>query len=52
MNAARVRDQVLASRRAQGLPDHVPAGRFLEELAAEVLAGEEEDRRGAAIDAA
>jgi hypothetical protein len=33
----RVRAQVLASRRAQGLQDTVPASRFLADLAAEVL---------------
>jgi hypothetical protein len=33
----RVRAQVVASRRAQGLQDTVPASRFLADLAAEVL---------------
>jgi hypothetical protein len=37
MNPAAVRAQVAESRRAQGLPDHVPAGRFLDQLAAQVL---------------
>jgi hypothetical protein len=34
-----VRRQVKASRRAQGLPEHVVAERFLDELAREVLGG-------------
>jgi hypothetical protein len=34
----RVRDQVVTSRRAQSLPDHVTADRFLDDLAREVLA--------------
>jgi hypothetical protein len=37
MTPDRVRDQVLASRREQGLPDQIPAGRFLDDLAAQVL---------------
>jgi hypothetical protein len=37
MNPATVRAQVVESRRAQGLPDHVPAGLFLDQLAAEIL---------------
>jgi hypothetical protein len=36
----RIRAQIVASRRAQGLRDSVPASRFLAELAAEVLAEE------------
>jgi len=35
--AAAVRTQVVESRRAQGLPDHVAAERFLDQLAREVL---------------
>ena len=34
-----IRRQVAASRRAQGLPEHVAAERFLDLLAAEVLDG-------------
>jgi hypothetical protein len=34
----RVRAQIVAARRAQGLQDTVPESRFLAELAAEVLA--------------
>jgi hypothetical protein len=34
-----IRRQVAASRKAQGLPEHVAAERFLDELAAEVLGG-------------
>jgi hypothetical protein len=34
----RIRAQILASRRAQGLQDSVPESRFLAELAADVLA--------------
>jgi len=34
----RIRAQVLAARKAQGLPDTVPASRFLAELADQVLA--------------
>jgi hypothetical protein len=34
----KIRAQVVASRRAQGLPDHVTAEAFLDRLAAEVLA--------------
>jgi hypothetical protein len=37
MNPATVRAQVVTSRRAQGLTDHVTAGRVLDQLAAEVL---------------
>jgi hypothetical protein len=36
----KIRAQVVASRRAQGLPDHVTAETFLDRLAAEVLAEE------------
>lgn len=36
----RVRAQVLASRRAQGLQDSVPESRFLAELVAKVLEGD------------
>jgi hypothetical protein len=36
MNRDRVREQVRRSRLDQGLPGHVTADRFLEELAAEV----------------
>ena len=36
---AKVRKQVRESRAAQGLPEHVTAERFLDELAAEVLGG-------------
>jgi hypothetical protein len=39
MNPAQVREQIAASRRAQGLPDHVTAGPFLDHLAAEVEGG-------------
>ena len=34
-----IRRQVAESRKAQGLPEHVAAERFLDELAAEVLGG-------------
>ena len=34
-----IRRQVQESRAAQGLPEHVTAERFLDELAAEVLGG-------------
>jgi hypothetical protein len=37
LDPARVREQVRASRRAQGLPETVTADRFLDQLAAEVL---------------
>lgn len=37
LDPARVREQIRASRRAQGLQDTVPASRFLDQLAAEVL---------------
>jgi hypothetical protein len=43
MNRERVRDQVQASRRAQGLPEHVTADRFLDQLAAEVLDHDREE---------
>lgn len=33
----RIRAQVAASRRAQGLPEHVADGRLLEELAAVIV---------------
>jgi hypothetical protein len=39
MTPAEIRRQVAESRRAQGLPEHVAADRFLDELAAEVLGG-------------
>jgi hypothetical protein len=42
----RIRAQIVASRRAQGLQDSVPESRFLAELAAEMLA--EEIKREAA----
>jgi hypothetical protein len=41
MTPAVVRDQVRTSRRAQGLPESVADGRFLDQLAAEVLDREE-----------
>jgi hypothetical protein len=44
----RVRAQVLASRRAQGLQDTVPESQFLADLAAEVVEQAEEITRGAA----
>jgi hypothetical protein len=40
MNQEQVREQVQESRKAQGLPEHVPAGPVLDQLAAEVLAEE------------
>jgi hypothetical protein len=36
---SRVRDQVIASRRDQGLPDTVTDDRLLQELTAEVVQG-------------
>jgi hypothetical protein len=41
MTRDQTRAQILALRRAQGLQDSVPAGQFLAELAAEVLAQED-----------
>jgi hypothetical protein len=40
---AKVRAQVQESRKAQGLPETVPAGPVLDQLAAEVLGGGEGD---------
>ena len=34
-----IRQQIAASRRAQGLPEHVDAERFLDELAKEIIPG-------------
>lgn len=39
MTPAEIRAQVIASRRAQGLPDHVQDATLLAELAAAVVAG-------------
>ena len=38
MTPAQIKDQVQRLRREQGLSEHVTADRFLEELAADVLA--------------
>jgi hypothetical protein len=40
MTPDQIRAQIVALRRAQGLQDTVPAGQFLADLAAEVLAQE------------
>jgi hypothetical protein len=37
---AEIRRQIAESRKAQGLPEHVAAGQFLDELAREVLGGD------------
>jgi hypothetical protein len=41
MTRDQIRAQIVALRRAQGLQDSVPAGQFLAELAADVLAQED-----------
>jgi hypothetical protein len=40
VTAAEIREQVIESRRAQGLPDHVVDERFLADLARAILAPE------------
>jgi hypothetical protein len=40
---AEVRRQIAESRRAQGLPEHVAARQFLDDLAREVLGGGHDD---------
>jgi hypothetical protein len=49
MTPAQIRERVRASRRAQGLGETVTAGRFLDDLAREVLGlGQEIAREAAA----